>query len=245
MILNQDITAYNKTNEYTIDNDIVLRAYPKRIIELLKSDGKMKRNLSLLELGIGHGYSAETFSENFDDYTVIDADEELIEKYQSEHMDSGIKFKKAFFEEYETQQKWDVIVIGFVLEHVDNPVEILKKYGGFLKDSGRMFISVPNAESLHRRFAYEAGILKDMTQLSDTDIRFGHKRYYSKESLINDIEAGGLILKRIEGIWMKPFTTSQIISLKLSEDILREGMVKAAHGYPELSHSMLAEVSIN
>lgn len=241
MKLQQDIAAYDTANAYNMDNDIVLRAYPRRIIELLNCE--VAGNLSLLELGIGHGYSTETFSEYFEDYTVIDADKELIEKYHSMHLNSTVKFQEAFFEEYEAEKKYDVIVMGFILEHVDNPVAILKKYSGFLNENGRMFISVPNAESLHRRFAYYAGLLKDMTALSETDIRFGHQRYYTKETLTADITMAGMNVKSIEGIWLKPFTTSQISSLKLSEEILREGMCKAAHVYPELSHSMLAEVS--
>ena len=240
MILQQDITAYDRTNIYNMDIEILSNEYPRRIIELLNQQNKLKDNMSLLELGIGHGYSTETFSRMFSEHTVIDADKELIKKYRQHHSDSTVKFENTFFEEYETTKKYDIIVMGFILEHVDDPVAIIKKYERFLNEDGSIFMTVPNAASLHRRFAYEAGLLKDMTELSETDIRYGHKRYYTKETFVADILAAGLDLIRVEGIWLKPFTTSQIISLKLDQKIY-EGMCKAAYNYPELSCSMLAE----
>lgn len=241
MEIKQDVTVYENTNLYNFDNNILLREYPKRIVELVGGAENAKQ-MSLLELGVGHGYSTNTFAEYFVDHTVIDADKELIEKFKKTYPGLDIYFENTYFESFQTELKYDIIVMGFILEHVDDPIAVMKKYISCLKENGRMFLAVPNAESLHRRFAHLAGLLPDMRALSETDIRFGHQRYYTADSLKEDIRSAGLELIRMEGIWMKPFTTSQIVSLQL-DSVIIEGMCKAAYDYPELSCGLLAEVS--
>ena len=45
-----------------------------------------------------------------------------------------------------------MIVMGFILEHVDSPVqEIISRYKSYLSPGGKMFLAVPNAEVLNRR----------------------------------------------------------------------------------------------
>lgn len=241
MEIKQDISVYDNTNVYDFDNNILLREYPKRIIELAGGQEKVQ-HLTLLELGVGHGYSTNTFAKYFRNHTVIDADKKLIEKFEQTYQGLDVMFENTYFESFQTDVKYDIIVMGFILEHVNDPVEIMKRYISYLKEDGTMFLAVPNAESLHRRFANLAGLLPDMGALSDTDIRFGHQRYYTVDSLKEDIERAELKLIRMEGIWLKPFTTSQIVSLKLDPKIIK-GMCRVAYDYPELSCGLLAEVS--
>lgn len=42
-------------------------------------------------------------------------------------------------------KKYDVIIMSDVLEHVDNPVDFLKFYSGFLEDGGIIAVTTPNA----------------------------------------------------------------------------------------------------
>jgi 2-polyprenyl-3-methyl-5-hydroxy-6-metoxy-1,4-benzoquinol methylase len=44
------------------------------------------------------------------------------------------------------QQKFDVIVMGDVIEHVDNPVGFIADYSNFLNADGIMLITTPNAK---------------------------------------------------------------------------------------------------
>ncbi len=57
--LNKYLHAYTGDNIYDFDNNILLNWYSKRIIELTNS------NESLLELGLGHGFTALNFSKFF------------------------------------------------------------------------------------------------------------------------------------------------------------------------------------
>ena len=106
-----------------------------------------------------------------------------------------------------------------------------------------MFVTVPNAEVLNRRLGHLAGLLPDMQELSEHDLLLGHKRYYTVASLRNDVLQAGYIIQRLEGIYLKPLTTSQMISLNLDDKII-QALCLAAINYPELSCGILAELAL-
>ncbi len=241
-MISQDISAYESTNIYEYDNSIMARYYPKRIGELLEAAGGT-RTESCLELGIGYGYTAEIFSGIFKRYVVLDGDKKMIQRFREKFPNVKVEIIETYFESWESEERFDVIVLGFVVEHVDDPVAILMKYKKFLRKDGRMFITAPNAEALNRRIGVKAGILSDITQLSDNDIRFGHKRYYTIQSLRKDISRAGLSIKKEEGIFLKVMTTKQMIDLKLGSNIIN-GFLEMGKEYPELSLGLLIEVGI-
>lgn len=236
-MINQDVSIYSKGNIYEFDNNIMMNYYPRRIIELVGN-----KNRTCLELGIGYGVTTEIFSESFDSYTVLDGDKEIIKRYKNMYPNTKAKIIETYFENWNTEEIFDVIVLGFILEHVEKPNKILSKYARFLSPKGKMYITVPNAEALNRRVGKEAGILPDIFQLSETDIRFGHKRYYTLESLRQEIRAEnvGLKVTKEEGIFLKPITTAQMISLNLTDNII-DGFLNVGRQYPELCLGLLVE----
>lgn len=52
-----------------------------------------------------------------------------------------------------TGEKYDVVIFNHTLEHMINPLTILKKAGSILKTGGTLFIDVPNFASLAARVA--------------------------------------------------------------------------------------------
>ena len=99
-------------------------------------------------------------------------------------------------------------------------------------------LTVPNAESLHRRLGHAAGLLPDIYALSSADLEFGHKRYFTLESLVTMVQGEGLEIRKVEGLLLKPITTQQMLDLNLSEAIL-QAMLKVGVDYPELCNSLL------
>jgi hypothetical protein len=105
-----------------------------------------------------------------------------------------------------------------------------------------MFLAVPNAEVLNRRLGHLAGMLGDIETLSEHDLLLGHKRYYTVSSLSAEIDRAGYQINKMEGIYLKPFTTTQIISLNLGEKVIR-ALCEVGVNYPELSCGILAQIS--
>jgi 2-polyprenyl-3-methyl-5-hydroxy-6-metoxy-1,4-benzoquinol methylase len=235
-ILDIHVKAYQGHNLYDFDNKIILNWYPHRIIKFAENAK------SMLELGLGHGYTSNIFSKHFERYTVLDGSSAVIENFKKNYPDSSAHILETYFENFFSDEKFDVINIGFILEHVDNPFQILTRFKDFLATDGKVFVSVPNAEALNRRLGNLAGLLPDVTVLSENDLLLGHKRYYTIDTLTKEVENAGYKVERIEGIYLKPFTTQQILSLDFDKNII-QALCEVGVNYPELSCAMLAQIS--
>ena len=233
--LDNYVRAYEGELQYDFDNEILLNCYPQRVLEHTKGAN------SLLELGLGHGYTTSIFARHFNKHIVLEGSEAVIENFKKKYSVCPVKIIKTYFEEFASEDKFDVIVMGFILEHVDNPVQILEHYRKFIAPGGKLYVAVPNAEVLNRRLGHLAGLLPDMQELSENDHILGHQRYYTVESLTQDIKKAGFEIEIIEGIYLKPFTTSQIISLNFDKKII-DALCMVGINYPELSCGILAEL---
>jgi 2-polyprenyl-3-methyl-5-hydroxy-6-metoxy-1,4-benzoquinol methylase len=234
-ILDEHVTAYQGQNLYDFDNEILLSWYPERVTALSPNAE------SILELGLGHGFSTNVFAPNFKRHVVLDGSSAVIENFRKSSPNCCAEIVETFFENYHTEERFDIIVLGFILEHVENPVLILKRFREFLKPKGKMFLAVPNAEVLNRRLGHLAGLLPDMQKLSENDILLGHKRYYTIRTLTEDVHLAGYEIEKMEGIYLKPLTTQQLVSLNLDRKII-QSLCEVGIEYPELSCGILAQL---
>lgn len=232
--LNSYLPAYQDEFLYALDNRLILNWYPDRVMLIAKGD-------SLLELGVGHGYSTSRFSKHFKRHVVIDGSPEIIQQFQSNFPDCNASIVESYFETFETSERFDVIVMGFILEHVDDPEFILSRYKKFLKPNGAIYLTVPNAEALNKRLGHEAGLLPSLFQLGEGDKALGHQRLFSVQTLKDLIQKCGYRCDQLEGIFLKPITTKQIQTLELSEAIL-QGMMTVGVDYPELCVALFMEI---
>lgn len=235
--LNQHVTAYGDGFGYAFDNAVMLNWYPRRIMSLTDSAH------SVLELGIGHGYTSNHFAEFYADYSVIDGSELIIKKFKKQCPGSKARVIQSYFENFDSDQTFDLIILGFVLEHVDDPRQILNHFKQFIAPGGRCFVTVPNAESLHRRFGHAAGLLPDMAALGIGDQALGHQRSYTVALMTQELQDCGYQVIRQEGIFLKPFTTSQLKLLDLSAEVLK-AMCEIGIDYPELCAGLLFEARL-
>ena len=235
-ILDKHVKAYQGQSLYDFDNGILLNWYPQRIIKLTK-DAK-----SILELGLGHGITIKIFAKHFKRHVVLEGSPDVIENFRNQCSDCPAQIIETYFENFASDERFDVIVMGFILEHVDNPFEILTRFKEFLVPNGKMFIAVPNAEVLNRKLGNIAGLLPDMQVLSENDIMLGHKRYYTVKSLTEEVQSAGYTIERLEGLYLKPFTTKQIMSLNFDKNII-DALCKVGIDYPELCCGILAQIN--
>ncbi|MDZ4814682.1 MAG: methyltransferase domain-containing protein [Verrucomicrobiota bacterium] len=234
--LDSHVSAYKGDNLYDFDNEILLTWYPQRV---LHHAGAAR---SLLELGLGHGYATDIFSSRFERHLVLEGSPAVIGNFYDKYPDCRAEIIETWFEKFVTRERFDLIVMGFILEHVDDPLLILRRFCEFLTPGGRIFLAVPNADVLNRRLGKLAGLLDDVTILSENDHLLGHKRFYTVSTLSADIALAGCCVDRLEGIYLKPFTTRQVVSLRLDRKII-DALCTVGIDYPELSCGLLAEIS--
>lgn len=232
--------SYNKDFKFHDENIQMLTSYAERVINTLTSN----KAESLLSLGIGHEIVSKSLMNKVKNYHIIEGSGEIIKNYISNlSLPNNVKIQETYFEDFECNLKFDAIEMGFVLEHVEDPLLVLKKFSKYLKEDGTIFIAVPNARSLHRQVGYEAGLLDDIYSLSKEDLELGHKRYFDLESIIQLINESGLKIRKIEGIMLKPLTTSQINSLNLLKEVIN-ALMKLSVNYPDISNSIYIEAQL-
>lgn len=229
------VTSQYKPKAVTaLENDLMLNWYPKRILKRIKRFG------SLLELGLGHGFSAKLFEGHFKKQVIIEGSGVVIDLFNDEYEDFSGLIVKDYFENYQTDEKFDVIVMGFVLEHVDDPGYLLDRYREMLAVDGNIYICVPNAKSLNRRLGLELGVIRDIYDLNDNDIALGHKRQFCTDTLQELATTHNYEVTHLEGIYLKPLPLHILKTLPDFKANL-EAMLKVGVDFPELCVGLLME----
>lgn len=192
----------------------------------------LKTGQSILELGPAEGSMTEILYSKFpQDYTVVDAVASYIKTLKEKF--PQIKGEASLFEEYHPEKLFDRIILGHVLEHVEDPVDILKRCKSWLKPKGQIMLSVPNCNSIHRQAAVIMGLQKTVKDLSEMDKSHGHRRVYSREELKEDFKKAGYHIIEIGGYWLKPLSNAQI-ETTWSKQMLEAFMVLGEE-YPEIA----------
>lgn len=185
---------------------------------------------SAMELGCADGAMTKLLLNDFEKISVIDGSEVAIDRLKKNITSTKLDVMVSYFEEVETTCKYDTIIMGHILEHVDDPVKILTKFKKYLNEDGRIIITVPNAKSFHRLAGVKMGLLKSIYELNQTDIKIGHKRVYDFEQLENHIIQSGLQLIERDGYQLKFLSNKQI------EENWNENLIKT---YMELGSDFI------
>ncbi len=161
-----------------------------------------------LEMGPAEGVMTRALAQAFPDLTLVEGAEPFCAGLRD-------RFPRAIvvhslFEDFAPAAVFDTIVLGHVLEHVENSVAILRRAASWLAPGGVICGAVPNARSLHRQAAVILGMLDSEHSLNATDRHHGHRRLYDPERLRADFLAAGLRIRVFGGYWIKPLSNVQM-----------------------------------
>lgn len=186
---------------------------------------------NVLEMGPAEGLMTDILYPRFSDYTVVDGAEKFVNALTEKYPE--IKGTVSLFEEFESAEKYQNIILGHVLEHVEDPVTVLKKCRDILADGGRVLAAVPNCNSIHRQAAVVMGTLSSTKELNDTDRYHGHRRVYNYEEFKADFLAAGFTIKKSGGYWLKPLSNRQIE--ETWNDAMIGAFMKLGESYPDIA----------
>ena len=105
-----------------------------------------------------------------------------------------------------------------------------------------MFVSVPNARSLHRLLGHAAGLMPDLYSLSPSDLELGHKRYFDTESITALVEESGYRVDKVHGLMLKPLSTTQLHSLGMGPE-LDAALIEVGYSLPKITNGVLIQAS--
>ena len=160
-----------------------------------------------LEIGPSNGAMTKLLKEEFKNLHVLEASKQLLDEIPN--YKNIVKYHNLI-ENFESNLKYDTIIMGHVLEHIADPIVALKKIYSLLKEDGIFLVSVPNAKSLHRMVAVEMGMLESEYELNSRDIELGHYRVYDMSILEAHLEKSGFNIDHMGGYFLKPLSNGQI-----------------------------------
>jgi 2-polyprenyl-3-methyl-5-hydroxy-6-metoxy-1,4-benzoquinol methylase len=189
------------------------------------------RGGDVLELGPAEGVMTEVLARDFDRLTLVDGSEQFCESLRERYPEATVI--RSLFEDFTPDGKFDAIILGHVLEHVEDPSELLARVAGWLKPGGSVYGAVPNARSLHRQAAVMLGMLGEEHEMNDTDRHHGHRRVYDPESFRHDFLAAGMKIKLFGGYWLKPLSNAQLDETWTPEMV--EAFMALGERYPDIA----------
>lgn len=186
---------------------------------------------SVLELGCAEGLMTEKIVNFFDDVAVVEGSSIFCEQLKKKL--PNVEIFNSYFEDFDCDRKFDNIILGHVLEHVDDPIFVLSHIKKFLKTDGLIFAAVPNARSIHRQAAVIMGVLENEHSLNSLDIHHGHQRVFDPESFRSVFIEANLPISIFGGYWLKPLSNGQI-EADWSEEML-DAFMDLGERYPDIS----------
>lgn len=174
-LFNIDLIDYSEDydNEQSISNYFL--DYLDSLIGILQDDWEL-RNKKILEIGCGKGaflkrICEKTNSEGFG----------FDSTYDGNIKSDNVTFKSYYFEKQDTPRRVDFIILRHVLEHIDQPFNLLEEILGNIDGSQKpkIIIEVPDFDWIIRNKAF-------------WDIYYEHCNYFTKCSLQNLVGSLGL-----------------------------------------------------
>lgn len=167
--------------------------------------GKLHGNdLSVLDVGGGTGWvlnSLKKATNRFKYFNIVDIDENA----ESTAIVNGYSFFKGKIEDYKPKNKFDLIIMLNLIEHVSDPVLVLNSIKNMTKNNGLIVIKTPNNDSLDARIfkKYNWGGLHAPR----------HFNIFSKKSIEILAEKNGLKVESIKYTQGAPQWTTSVMGI--------------------------------
>jgi 2-polyprenyl-3-methyl-5-hydroxy-6-metoxy-1,4-benzoquinol methylase len=126
---------------------------------------------SVLDVGCGSGRLSRTLSDKGYGVVAIDNDWQAVEIAKKK----GITAFVSDINDWKTDEKFDCIILGDVLEHIEDDKSAMRKIHGMLRLNGCIVVNLPSYPFLFGKH----------------DIALGHKRRYSDDELKAKLIASG------------------------------------------------------
>lgn len=219
---------------YSFDFD-VMHPYMIKSFEPLFNKG------SLLELGSFKGDFTKRFLPYSDDITCVEASDVAIEEAKSK-LGENVKFVNSLFETAKLPKRYDNIIMTHVLEHLNDPVAVLRRINEeWLAEGGRFFLVCPNANAPSRQIAVKMGLISHNAAVTPAETEHGHRCTYTLDTLERDAVEAGLNVVHRSGIFFKALANFQWDQLLQTDIISKEyldGCYKLGQQYPDLCSSI-------
>jgi len=197
-----DIYIQDSTGENFIENIVNTTNLPS-LLNRLKVAGDDK---AILEMGFGEGTITEPLLEAGYAVEIVEGSAKLCDNALTRfagRFGSRLKVNCSYFENFEPSRQFHNVLSLHVLEHVDQPGDVIRKMHDWVAPGGQVIAVVPNAESLHRQLAVMMGLQEKNDSLSPRDLLVGHQRVFTLDQLAGHFESAGFEVAERFGYFVK------------------------------------------
>lgn len=234
--LNKEHTDNERKYGYSFDYD-VMHHY------MLKSIKNFKLHEDILELGCFEGRFTERLVKDYKFVTAVEGSSNAYEIAKNNPKLSNVNFICSMFEDLKTPTQYSNILMSHVLEHLDDPVQILKKINNnLLADDGYFFLICPNANAPSRQIAVKMGLISHNSAVTPAEAEHGHHITYTLDTLERDATQAGLDVVHRSGIFFKSlanFQWDKILQTDIISQEYLEGCYQLGQQYPDLCSSIM------
>ncbi|SFW47715.1 class I SAM-dependent methyltransferase [Selenomonas ruminantium] len=220
----RDIKDYTEKYQEEPFEDTMVAIRKKTVIEQCRK----YPHANILEIGCG----VKPFFLDFPDFenmVIVEPGESFVKMARKFVREGGanasnISVIQGFLEDCVDEIKvwgleFDFIILSSVLHELDNPQKMLQSIKKLCSYKTVVHINVPNANSLHRILAKEAGLIKDVHEQSAQMQKMQRRRTYDSILLEEEVTAAGFKVLDIGSYFIKPFTHKQM------QDCLDRGII--------------------
>jgi len=231
MTMERDIEKY--TNDYLLDEfeKVNVKYRRRKVLEIL--DFYKPKNV--LEIGCGT-QSLFDFYTAYDSFTVVEPSRVFCDLIKSSaNFNSKITVINDFFENVPPPPS-DFIVLSGLLPEIKDPEKLLLAVKHSCTRDTIIHINVSNANSFHKLWGVESGLLPNIGVLSDTAKKYQLYSIYNLEKLEEILRKNGFEPFENGSYFLKIFNNAkmeQAINYALIDERLLDGLYNLAKYFPE------------
>lgn len=196
---------------------------------------------SALELGSFRGEFTRRLLPHFRDITCVEASDEAAAAARAA-LGGAVTIIEDTFERVRLERQFDNVILTHVLEHLDDPVGVLRRVNReWLAPGGRLFLVCPNANAPSRQIAVKMGLISHNSAITPAEAEHGHRITYTLDTLERDARAAGLRVIHRSGIFFKAlanFQWDQLLGGPVISPEYLEGCYQLGQVYPDLCSSV-------
>jgi 2-polyprenyl-3-methyl-5-hydroxy-6-metoxy-1,4-benzoquinol methylase len=141
--------SWTMVKDYELSPDVVQKFYEGNRIRFLKKKKYLNSETAVLDVGCSTGMFLRVLKDQGHNNLVgVDVSSEQIEHCREVNQIPAFQF----LTDIPADQKFDLVSLYAVLEHVPNPLDLLEQSVKHLSKDGKLIVDVPNFRSLYRFF---------------------------------------------------------------------------------------------
>lgn len=138
----------------------------------------------------------------------------------------------------------DFIAVSSLLHEVPDAHTLLRGVRAAAGPDTVMHFNVPNMRSFHRLLAREMGLITDVFEPSEMELRFQRQRRFDLDTLVALVQSEGFRVVRSGSYFVKPFTHSQMQRM-LDDGIIDDRVLRGLEGMTRHLPGMGCEIFVD